>query len=215
MPRTFSLSTKARPPDHAGSLALQQSQGRATLGPRSDPSFPKAAASKGWRVRGPSRTWFNPPMAFASQCTATFPLFKPHFPHDMRISMPASPAKSLMCPSLCSDPLPDSSGGVCLNLTSGSQHPATQTLFSLQLWSCVQRWIISQDEDNLQHISLQMTPRTFAGKLAAPSHQFYSIHKYAEASLIPLSLRHFQQDADYPCRARHIMQQGNRLAIQS
>lgn len=58
----------------------------------------KPAASKRSWVKGLSRTWFNPPVPFASQCLGMFPLFSPHFPHDMRISM--------MSPSLTYIPLP-------------------------------------------------------------------------------------------------------------
>lgn len=61
----------------------------------------KPAASKRSRVKGLSRTWFNPPVPFASQCLSMFPLFRPHFPHDMRISMMSPLPNMLMCPSHC------------------------------------------------------------------------------------------------------------------
>lgn len=111
-PRTFSLGTKACP-----RIPLTPWQ---WSGPRAAPHWApseahvlKATASKGSRVRGPSRTWFNPPVPFASQCPLTFPLFNPHFPRDMRISMMPPPLpNNLMCPSHC-----------CLTYRSHSELP--------------------------------------------------------------------------------------------
>lgn len=95
-PRTFSLGTKARP--RIPLTLWQWSSPRAA--PHWAPSEArvlKAAASKSWRVREQSRTWFNPPVPFASQSRGTFPLFNPHFPHDMRISMTAPPSLTASC----------------------------------------------------------------------------------------------------------------------
>lgn len=61
----------------------------------------KPAASKRSWVKGLSRTWFNPPVSFASQCLGMFPLFSPHFPHDMRIWMMSPLPNLLLCPSHC------------------------------------------------------------------------------------------------------------------
>lgn len=85
-PRTFSLGTKACP---RTPLAQWQRPGPRAA-PRWAPSGAhvlRAAASKRCRVRGPSRTWFNPPVPFASQCLDTFPLSNPHFLRDMHIRL--------------------------------------------------------------------------------------------------------------------------------
>lgn len=116
-PRTFSLGDKGVPPPPTESRWLGGSgpvPGPRHTEPHSEAHVLKAAASKGPRVRGPSRTWFNPPVPFASQCAGTFPLFNPHFPRDMRISMraPPTPLNNLMCPSHC-----------CLTYRSRSELP--------------------------------------------------------------------------------------------
>lgn len=92
---------KSMSPNPTDSVAVVRSQGRATLSPPPlGAHVLKAAASKRSRVRGLSRTWFNPPVPFALQCLGTFPLFNPHFPRDMRISISPPPLTTL-CPSHC------------------------------------------------------------------------------------------------------------------
>lgn len=130
-PRTFSLGTKACP-----RIPLTPWQ---WSGPRAAPHWApseahvlKATASKGSRVRGPSRTWFNPPVPFASQCPLTFPLFNPHFPRDMRISMMPPPLpNNLMCPLPL---LPN------IQITLWATWPSLQSSFSQGVYLCSNYW---------------------------------------------------------------------------
>lgn len=76
------------------------------------------------RVREQSRTWFNPPVPFASQCAGTFPLLNPHFPpwYAYINDQPPPTPYSLLCPSHCD-----------LTLRSHSQLYLTKLIYATNL----------------------------------------------------------------------------------